>query len=201
MANDIFREFLDVFTIVYLDGMLIYSKTQAEHDMHVRQVVQQLRKYGLYVKLEKCTFDQHQVEFLGYVISQGISMDPTKVQIVLDWQTPTSIRDVQCFLGFANFYRQFIKNYSKIVMPLTELTRINRKFLWNTGAVEAFDHLKQAFTLAPILAHADLSKPFILQANASDFALGSVLLQVKEDGRVHPIAFHSREFRSCRNQL
>jgi hypothetical protein len=90
------------------------------------------------------------------ISQQGIPMDPTKVQTVLDWQTPTSIRDVQCFLGFANFYRKFIKNYSKIVMPLTELTRINKKFMWSAGAAEAFDHLKQAFTSSPILAHADL---------------------------------------------
>ena len=198
MANDIFRDFLDVFTIVYLDDILIYSTTQEEHDRHVRQVLQRLRKYGLFAKLEKCTFDQRHVEFLGYVISQqGISMDPSKVQTILDWQTPISIRDVQCFLGFANFYRKFIKNYSKIVLPLTELTRMNKKFMWSTSATEAFDHLKQAFTSAPILAYADLSKPFILEADASDFALGSVLSQVKEDGRVHPIAFHSRKFEAA----
>jgi hypothetical protein len=123
MANDIFHDFLDVLTIVYLDDILIYSMTQEEHYLHVRQVLQRLRKYGPFAKLEKCTFDQRHVEFLGYVISQQcISMGPSKVQTILDWQTPTSIRGVQCFLGFANFYRKFIKNYSKIVLPLTELT-------------------------------------------------------------------------------
>ena len=120
MENDIFREFLDVFTIVYLDDILIYSKTQGEHDMHVRQVLERFHEYGLYAKLEKCTFDQDHVEFLGYMVSEeGISMDPSTVQTILDWQTPTSVRDVQCFLGFANFYCKFIKSYSKIVVPRT----------------------------------------------------------------------------------
>ena len=120
MANDIFRDFLDIFTIVYLDDILIYSKTQEEHDVHVRQVLQCLREYGLYEKLEKCCFDRNKVEFLGYVVSSKvISMDPTKVQTVLEWQTPCSVRDLQCFLGFANFYYKFIKNYPDIVFRLT----------------------------------------------------------------------------------
>ena len=110
MANDIFRNFLDSFTIVYLDDILIYSKSQEEHDTHVRQVLQCLREYGLYGNLEKCSFDQNHVELLGYVVSQqGISMDPLEVQTVLNWETPCLVRDVQCFLRFANFYCKFIK--------------------------------------------------------------------------------------------
>ena len=132
MENDILRDFLDIFTIVYLDDILIYSKTKEEHDMHVHQVLLRLQQHRLYAKLEKCTFDENHVEFLGYVISyNGISMDPSKVQAVVDWQTPCSVRDVQCFLGFANFYRKFIQNYSKIVMPLTELTQKNMTFIQN----------------------------------------------------------------------
>ena len=95
MANDIFRDFLDIFLIIYLDDLLIYSRTQAEHDIHVRKVLQRLREYGLYAKLEKCSFDCKEVEFLGYTISsKGIFMDPTKVQTVLEWHTPSSVRDV-----------------------------------------------------------------------------------------------------------
>ena len=198
MANDIFRDFLDTFTIVYLDDILIYSKTQEEHDIHVRQVLQRLREYGLYAKLEKCSFDHNHVEFLGYVVSQqGISMDPSKVQTVLNWQIPRSVRDVQCFLGFANFYRKFIKNYSNIVMPLTEMTRKNKPFTWSSSAAKAFENLKRAFTSAPILLHADLEKPFIIEADASDFAIGSILSQVGDDGKLHPIAFHSRKFEAA----
>jgi hypothetical protein len=195
MANDIFRDFLDVFTIVYLDDILIYSRTQEEHDTHVRQVLHRLREYGLYAKLEKCCFDRDQVEFLGYVVTpKGISMDPKKVQTILDWKTPCSVRDVQCFLGFANFYRKFIKNYSKVILPLTELTQKNQSFLWTTSASNAFDKLKQAFTSAPILIHVDLEKPFFIEADASDYALGSILSQIGDDDKAHPIAFHSRKF-------
>ena len=195
MANDIFRDFLDIFIIIYLDDILIYSKTQEDHDNHVRQVLQRLREFGLYAKLEKCCFDRNQVEFLGYVVSpEGISMDPKKVQTVLDWKTPGSVRDLQCFLGFANFYRKFIKSYSQVVLPLTELTQKNRPFVWTSSAAKAFDSLKQAFTSAPILVHVDLEKPFIIEADASDFALGSVLSQIAHDEKLHPVAFHSRKF-------
>ena len=198
MANDIFRDFLDIFTIIYLDDILIFSKTQEEHDEHVRQVLQRLQEYGLYAKLEKCSFDRNQVEFLGYIVSpEGISMDPAKVQTILEWETPQSVRDVQCFLGFANFYRKFIRNYSKKVLPLTQLTHKNQPFIWNSSAAEAFESLKHAFTSAPILIHVDQDKPFILEADASDFALGSVLSQPKENGLLYPVAFHSRKFEAA----
>ena len=109
MANDILRDFLVIFTILYLDEILIQSKTQEEHDMHRRQVLLRLQEYELYARLEKCTFDANPVEFLGYVISHNVlSLDPSKVQTVLHWKTPSSVRDVQCFLEFANFYRKFI---------------------------------------------------------------------------------------------
>ena len=170
---------------MHLDDILIYSKTQEEHDEHVRQVLHRLREYGLYAKLEKGSFGQNQVELLGYVVSSnGIAMDPMKVQAILEWQTPLSMRDVECFLGFANFYRKFIKDYSKVVLPLTQ-------FIWSLDATEAFESLKQAFTTAPILAHVDPTKRFILEADASDFALGSVLSQNGDDGQLHPVAFHS----------
>lgn len=195
MANDIFREFLDLFVIIYLDDILVYSKTQEEHDRHVRQVLAKLREHGLYAKLEKCAFDQDQVEFLGFIISaKGISMDPKKVQTILDWQPPSSVRDVQCFLGFANFYRQFIKDFSKLALPLTKLTHKDKPFAWTPEADKAFNLLRQAFTSAPILIHADPLKPYIMEADASDFALGAVLSQVADDERLHPIAFHSRKF-------
>ena len=194
MMNDIFREHLDDFVVIYLDDILIFSKNEEEHERHVRLVLEKLRQRGLYAKLEKCLFHQASVEFLGYIISgDGIHMDRKKIQTILEWRTPASIRDVQCFLGFANFYRIFIKDYSKIAAPLTRLTG-KEKFIWDDKTEEAFQILKQAFTSAPILIHADLSKPFYLEADASDFALGSVLSQYGDDGRLHPIAFCSRKF-------
>jgi hypothetical protein len=129
MENDIFGDFSDVFTIMYQDNIFIYSKTQEEHNVHVCQVLQRLQEYGLYAKLEKCKFDENQVENVRYVVShEGISMVPFKIKKVLDWQTSRSICDVQCFLGFAYFYRKFIKNYLKIMMSLTELTQKNKPF-------------------------------------------------------------------------
>ena len=115
----------------------------------------------------------------------------------MDWQTPQSVRDVQCFLGFANFYRKFIKDYSKMVLPLTQLTQKNRPFVWSIETNSAFEGLKQAFTSAPILMHVDPMRRFILEADASDFALGSVLSQTSDDGELHPVAFHSRKFEAA----
>ena len=120
--NDVFREFLDDFVIIYIDDILIYSKIIANHEKYVRMVLKKLRDMGLYAKLDKCEFHQSRVEFLQYIISnKGVSMDPKKVQTIIDWITPSTICDVQCFLGFANFYRIFIKHYFKIA-PLINLT-------------------------------------------------------------------------------
>jgi hypothetical protein len=122
-------------------------------------------------------------------------MDPTKVtQTVLDWQTLGSVRDVQCFLRFANFYCKFIKNYSSLILPLTQLTQKNQSFIWTASTAQAFMELKKAFTFAPILAHVDPLKPFLIEADASEFALGSILSQHGEDGLLCPLAFHSRKF-------
>jgi hypothetical protein len=134
------------------------------------------------------------IEFLGYIISgDGISMDGKKIQTIVDWIALSSVRIVQCFLGFVNFYRIFIKYYSKIATLLTRLTR-KEKFVQDEKTEEAFDTLKKAFTSAPILIHADSSKPFFIKADASDFALDSVLSQYSEDGQPHPIAYHSHKF-------
>jgi hypothetical protein len=166
MMNDIFRPYLDQFVIVYLDDVLIFSKNPEEHEKHVKLVLEKLREVGLYAKLEKCQFDKDTVEFLGYVVSpSGISMDKAKVETLLAWKTPESLRDVQCFLGFANFYRAFIKNYSTIAAPLIALTHKDKPFEWNDGAQRSFEELKRLFTSAPILAHADPSRPFVVETD------------------------------------
>ena len=194
LMNNVFREFLDHFVVVYLNNILVFSKNEKDHENHVRLVLEKLRSAGLYAKLEKCVFHQLQVEFLGYIISgEGLSMDPKKIEAVIGWKRPSTVRDVQCFLGFANFYRIFIHNYSKIAAPLTRLT-CKDKLEWSTDAEQAFKNLKRAFTTAPILTHPDYQKPFVLESDASDFALGAVLSQSSEDGRLHPVAFHSRKF-------
>jgi hypothetical protein len=332
MMNDIFWEYLDHFFVIYLDDTLIYSKNEKKHEHHVRLVLEKLREYGFYAKQEKCLFYQSMVEFLGYIVSgNDISMDGEKIQTTVDWIAPSSVRDVQCFLGFETFYRIFIKDYSqgchfgrlsekslpkdvvrtnvqvgrpsadnqsarqtvladsradglilqwfcaqrtaywlvwqtagrppplplggaavlipivkrsnrpavgvvvqhairqcrppgrvadvrgglsrpmrprlrlldirtsdnpdysKIVVPLTCLTGKD-KLTWDEKVEEAFEMLKKAFILAPIFVHADSSKPFFLETDASDFALDSVFSQDGEDGRLHPIAYRSRKF-------
>ena len=195
--NYIFREHLDDFVVIDLDDfvvidlddILIFSKNEEEHEHHVWLVLQKLRKRRLYAKYEKCLFHQALVEFLDYIIfGEGIYMDKKRIQTTFEWMTPTSIRNVQCFLRLANFYKIFIKDYSKIDAPLTWLTR-KEKFILDEKAEKAFQVLKQSFTSALIFIHAYLWKPFYLEAEASDFAIGSELSQYREDGQLHPIAF------------
>jgi len=198
LMNDIFWEYMDECVVVYLDDILIFSKNQEDHDKHVRLVLATLREHGLYAKLEKCEFDKSSVAFLGYVISlDGIFMDKSKVETIQCWATPSSVKDVQCFLGFANFYHRFIKGYSKITPPLIALTCKDKPFSWNPMTQVAFDTLKMAFTSTPVLIHPDPAKPFIVETNALDFALGAILFQFGIDGLLHPVAFYSRKLTSA----
>jgi hypothetical protein len=126
--NDIFHDMIDVFVIIYLDDILIYSKTLEEHQVHVQQVLERLHQYGLHAKPEKCEFHTDSIEYLGVVVTRkGVAMDPSKIQAILDWPAPTKVKELQAFLGFANFYRRFIDNYSGIVVPLTRLLRKNHE--------------------------------------------------------------------------
>jgi hypothetical protein len=130
MMNDVFCEYLDDFVVYYINDILIFSKNMVNHEHHVPLILEKLREVRIYAKLEKCGFHQSEVEFLGYIISRdGICMDLHKVQTIMDWATPTSIRNVQYFSKFANFYQRFIAHYFMIVTPLTCLTRKDRPFL------------------------------------------------------------------------
>jgi len=158
-----------------------------------------LRKHGLYAKLEKCEFDKSLVAFLGYVISpDGIFMDKLKVETIQCWVTPSLVKDVQRFLGFANLYRWSIKGYSKITAPLTTLTCKDKPFSWNPTAQVAFNTLKMAFTSAPVMIHLDPAKPFIVEMDVLDFALGAILSQFGIDGLLHPVASYSQKLTSAK---
>jgi len=195
MMNHVLSDLLDVGVLAYMDDILVYAGTKSEHDYLVKEVLRRLQDNGLAVSPEKCVWRAQEVEFLGYVIGkEGIKMSNDKVQAVLSWKTPKSLTEVQSFLGFANFYRRFIQDYSKVARPLTELTKKVEKWEWNNEAGRAFEELKQRFTTAPILAHFDAQKPVIIETDASDFAIGAVLLQRDDEGRLHPVAFHSRKF-------
>ena len=197
MMNDIFSPELDIFVIIYLDDILIYSEDLSSHIAHVKIVLDRLRQFHLYAKMEKCEFHKSSIEFLGYIVSaDGVAMSPDKVQSILEWKTPISVSGVQSFLGFCNFYRKFIKNYSTLAKPLTDLTKKSSSFQWTPTANAAFLALKEAVTQAPLLRHVDPSLPFILETDASDFALGAVLSQPESldpDSPVHPVAFYSRK--------
>ena len=195
MMNHIFREYLDHFVVIYLDDILVFSSNMEEHTRHVRLILAKLREHGLYAKSEKCEFDQTSMEFLGYVISPSrIRMDTRKVATIQDWPIPTRLKEVQSFLGFANFYRRFIDRFSTLVQPLIALTRKGVPFMWTSATQRAFDALKKAFISAPVLVHPNPTKPFQVEADASDFALGAILSQLDENGTLHPVAYYSRKF-------
>lgn len=194
--NEVFREFLHNFVIVYIDDILIYSRNLADHRHHVKQVLQRLRQHHLYLKLEKCEFHRPTVQFLSYIISQeGIQMDQGKVTAIAEWPTPHSVKELQRFLGFANFYRRFIKDISLHTAPLTTMLRGKPKSLsWNTSAHEAFEKLKIAFSTAPILRHPDPHVPFVVEVDASTTGVGAVLSQqFGETPRLQPCIYYSKK--------
>ena len=195
LVNDVLRDMLNISVFVYLDDIQIFSKTRQEHVRQVRQVLQRLLENQLFVKAEKCEFHVSEVSFLGFIINPGsVQMDPAKTKAVTDWPTPSTRKELQRFLGFTNFYRRFIRNYSSVAAPLTALTSQNTPFSWSPGAKEAFGELKSRFTSAPILVFPDPSRQFVVEADASDTGVGAVLSQRSaEDQKVHPCAFFSRK--------
>ena len=206
--NDTFRQYLDDFLGGFLDDLIVFTALQPDetlpptlsatdnprHVGQMRTILQTMREAGLFANPKKCVFHQRTVDFLGYVVSpNGLSMDPAKTSVIAAWPTPKSVKEVQSFLGFANFYRRFIFQYSAIAKPLTNLTRKDVPFLWSTACQSAFDSLKSAFTTAPILAHFHPDRPIIVETDASDYAVAAVLSQEHPDTKaVHPIAFFSR---------
>uniref|UniRef100_A0A8C5PCP2 ribonuclease H n=1 Tax=Leptobrachium leishanense TaxID=445787 RepID=A0A8C5PCP2_9ANUR len=192
--NDIFRDVLDTFLVVYLDDLLVYSRTIQEHTQHVRLVLSRLRQHKLYGKIEKSTFEKSSIEFLGYVLSPGhIEMDKAKIKAILDWPTPRDKKMVQQFMGFANFYRRFIRSFSHLTAPITSLTKKDVRFCWTEEAQRAFNKLKESFTQAPILKQPDINLPYSLETDASDIALGAILSQKSGiKNLLHPVAFYSR---------
>jgi len=169
MINDVFRDMLDVGVIAYMDDIVIYTEIVEEHVALVRRVMERLRKARHCVSIKKSSFHQREVEFLGYKISdRGISMTSTKVEEIRAWSTPEKVVDVQSFMGFANFYRRFIKGFSQIAKPLTDLTKKGIKSMWTTSCQDAFAKLKEMFTTDLILTHFDDTRPTKLETDASE---------------------------------
>ncbi|QRW23043.1 Retrotransposable element Tf2 protein [Rhizoctonia solani] len=196
--NELFKDLLDVCVIIYLDDILIYSKDDASHTQHVHEVLRRLLENQLFCKASKCTFHITSVEYLGIIVSdKGFSLDKLKIQAVQEWPTPTKVKEVQSFLGFANFLRRFVANFSHMARPLHNLVKKDTPWKWDTKEQEAFQGLKDAITNAPVLCHADPSKPYFLETDASGAALGSILSQRQEDGRLHPLGFLSESFKGA----
>ena len=193
--NDIFPDLLDVYIIIYLDDILIYLNNMSKHHRHVKEVLKHLCKAGLYTKAEKCKFHSESVEYLGYILSpSSLTMSDNKIKIIQDWLKPKKVKDIQSFLGFANFYHRFIFNYLNIVIPLTHLTQKDIPWKFDSSCQDAFNFLKKAFTSAPILTHWIPNAQLIVETDASDYALTAILSVVNEDNEVHPVAFHSHTF-------
>ncbi len=200
--NDFLREMLNISMFVYLDDILIFSHNFHAHIQHVRQVLAQLLKHKLFVKLEKGELHAPAVSFLGFHVSKGsLQMDPGKIRAVLDWPQPTSIKQVQCFLGFSNFYRRFIRNFSSVAEPFSSLTKkSNRPFVWTSGADHAFNTL---WNNASHLPHNNPSRPRAALCPGGGClrcGVGAVLSQKsKSDYKLHPCAFFSRRLTSTQS--
>ena len=189
--NNILFEYLNEFAQAYLDDILVYSKNLSEHREHVRKVLLKLREAGLYVDIDKCEFHVQKTAFLGVIVStDGIQMDPAKVQVILDWARPDTLKQVQSFVGFCNFYRRFIRNFSRITRPLHQLAQKDFKFNWTEACQKSFDELKKAITSAPILRHFDRDREAILETDSSDYVNAGILSQYDDVGILHPVAFY-----------
>jgi hypothetical protein len=217
--NKALSDLLDTCCVVYLDDILIYSSSPEEHEKHVRLVLERLRKFRLFAKLSKCSFGVDTVHFLGFVISpRGIEMEKERIATIESWPEPTCVRDIQVFLGFANFYRRFIQGYARITAALSDLTKgadsnqrkkgkkrkgkrssmpisnQNNPFVFTKEARDAFEKLKSLFSSAPLLRHFNPRLRIRVEPDASKFALGAILTQLQEDDQQwHPVAYFSRK--------
>ncbi|XP_055822091.1 uncharacterized protein LOC129890593 [Solanum dulcamara] len=191
LMNGIFKPYLDLFVIVFIDDILIYSKSQKEHEEHLRTVLGLLRKKKLYAKFSKCEFWLDSVSFLGHVVSKdGVMVDPQKIEAVKSWARPTNISEVRSFIGLASYYRRFVKGFSSIASQLTNLTKQKVPFVWSDECEKSFLKLKTLLTTAPILALPVEGKNFIVYCDASYSGLGAVLMQEKK-----VIAYASRQLK------
>ncbi|KEP45598.1 putative Transposon Tf2-1 polyprotein, partial [Rhizoctonia solani 123E] len=191
--NNIFRDILDVYVVIYLDDILIFSNSKEDHVKHVQEVLKRLRDNSCYCNLEKCFFFKPEVEYLGVIANrEGVRANPEKITKAVDWATPRTVKGVQEFLGFVNFYQRFIKDFNKIVFPLYKLLNKDVPWTWETQQEESFKVLKQALVDSPILIQPDPSKEFFLECDASDYATGAILNQKGSDDKLHPVAYLSK---------
>jgi hypothetical protein len=178
VMNSILHPYIRKFVVVYIDDILIFSKTEAEHQAQVRLVLKVLKREKFYVCKAKSSFAQKEIKYLGYIVNEkGIRPDPKKIEAVQTWPVPKNVYDVKLFLGLVNYFRQFIEYYSEIAVPLTNLTKKSHPWVWTGRCQDAFELLKQKLTEAPLLRTPDESLPYEVVTDASNLGLGGVLLQ------------------------
>ena len=200
MMNHIFREEIyEGWLIIYMDDMLIATKDNMEfHRKCVLRVLRKLQEHDLYLKPQKCEFHKEKIEYLGVILEHStVQMDLVKVKGVADWNKPQNATDIRAFLGFTRFYRYFIKDYSKIAKPLTELTKKNAKFEWTKERNKAFEMLKTKMCEKPVLRQPDYTQRFFLATDASGFRMGAILAQQgSANGKpwMQPIAYYLATF-------
>lgn len=188
VMNNVFGPFLNKFVLVYLDDILIYSKTEEEHCEHLRKVLGLLREHRLYANLRKCTFARPELAYLGHIVSaEGIKVDPHKTAAITNWATPSSLSELRSFLGLATYFRKFIRGFARMAVPLHHMSKKGVPWAWTASCQRAFDEVKHALTNAPCLAFPDFSLPFEVHTDASLAGIGAVLYQNQR-----PIAFESR---------
>jgi len=193
LMNDIFKDYLNKFVVIYLDDILIFSDTPEQHLQHLKLVLQRLRDHKLYAQLPKCEFGLSELKFLGHIIGEfGVKPDPAKVKVVQEWPEPNNVAELRSFLGLAQYFRKFIQGYAQTVCHLYDLLKTNAVFNFSDAHRKAFDQVKYSLTNAPVLHTPDFSKAFELWTDASTHGIGSVLMQ---DG--HPVAYESRKLSSA----
>jgi hypothetical protein len=188
LMNHVFHPFLCHFVLVFFDDILIYRKTWIDHLTHVDQVLRLLSQHQLFLKQSKCAFGASEVEYLGHLVGKdGVRVDPKKIEAMQDWPHPKTLKILRRFLGLTGYYHKFVKNYRKIVAPLTTLLKKN-SFTWTPAAAQDFQTLKMAMCTTPVLALPDFTKTFVLECDASGKGIGAILMQ---EG--HPLAFTGKQ--------
>jgi hypothetical protein len=191
LMNGIFKNYLDNFVIVFLDDILIYSKSEEEHENHLRLVLQVLREHQLYGKLSKCSFYQKQIHYLGHIISEhGIVVDPEKIEAIRGWTTPINVSDVRYFMGLASYYKRFIVGFSNIVHPITSLQKKGTKFEWTFKCENNYNMLKELLTTVPVLKIVDPNEICVVCTDTCKEGLGGVLTQ-----NGHVIGYESKKIK------
>jgi len=194
MINELLRDLINTGKVAaFIDDVIIGTEMEEGHDELVAEIIKRLEENDLYVKPEKCKWKVRKVGFLGVVIGpEGIKMEEVKVKGILEWLTPKCVKDVQKFLGLANYYRWFIEGFAAVARPLHDMVKKDKKWDWTERQEKAFKELKERFTKEPVLAALDIDKKMRMEVDASDYAMGGVLSMKCEDGLWRPVAFLSK---------